>query len=62
MTRTTPPWPGEIDRHALEVEALLDLAPDLVERVAQFLLVEVADDVTERRVERDFAAGAHEPA
>ena len=35
----------ELDRHALEVEALADLAADLVERVAQLLLVEVADDV-----------------
>ena len=36
---------------ALEVEALLDLAPHLVERVAQLLLVEVAHDV-----ERDLPA------
>ena len=35
----------QVDGHALEVEALPDLAPDLVERVAQLLLVEVADDV-----------------
>ena len=35
----------QVDRHALEVVALADLAPDLVERVAQLLLVEVADDV-----------------
>ena len=40
---------------ALEVEPLLDLAPDLVERVAQLLLVEVADDV-----ERDVSC--HRPA
>ena len=40
---------GQIDGHALEIEALLDLAADLVERVAQLLLVEVADDV-ERHV------------
>src|SRR6185503_21196796 len=39
----------EVDGHALEVEALLDLAADLVERVAQLLFVEVADDV-ERHV------------
>ena len=36
---------GQVDRHALEVVALSDLAPDLVERVAQLLFVEVADDV-----------------
>ena len=40
----------EVDRHALEVVALADLAPDLVERVAQLLLIEVADDV-----ERDIS-------
>ena len=36
---------GQLDGHALEVEPRADLAPDLVERVAQLLLVEVADDV-----------------
>ena len=36
---------GQVDGHALEVEPGADLAPDLVERVAQLLLVEVADDV-----------------
>ena len=36
---------GQVDGHALEVEAGADLATDLVERVAQLLLVEVADDV-----------------
>ena len=35
----------QVDRDALEVEALADFAPDLVERVAQFLFVEVAHDV-----------------
>ena len=35
----------QVDGHALEVEPGADLAPDLVERVAQLLLVEVADDV-----------------
>src|SRR5262249_6248709 len=35
----------EVDRHALEVVALLDLAPNLIERIAQLLLVEVAHDV-----------------
>ncbi len=35
----------EVDRDALEVEALADLTPDLIERVAQFLFVEVAHDV-----------------
>ena len=43
----------EVDRHALEVVALPDLAPDLVERVAQLLFVEVADDV-----ERDVSCHA----
>ena len=41
---------GQVDRHALEVVALSDLPPDLVERVAQFLFVEVAHDV-----ERDIS-------
>ena len=36
---------GQVDGHALEVVALPDLATHLVERVAQLLLVEVADDV-----------------
>ena len=36
---------GQVDRHALEVVALADLAADLVERVAQFLFVEVAHDI-----------------
>ena len=36
---------GQVDGHALEVEPGPDLATDLVERVAQLLLVEVADDV-----------------
>src|SRR6185503_15356828 len=36
---------AELDGHALEIEPLADLAPDLVEGVAQLLLVEVADDV-----------------
>ena len=43
----------QVDRDALEVVALADLAPDLVERVAQLLLVEVAHDV-----ERDIACHA----
>src|SRR3954453_16331559 len=36
---------GQLDRDPLEVEPGADLAADLVERVAQLLLVEVADDV-----------------
>ena len=36
---------GELDGHALEVEPRPDLATNLVERVAQLLFVEVADDV-----------------
>ena len=35
----------QVDGDALEVEARADLATDLVERVAQLLLVEVADDI-----------------
>src|SRR6185437_492110 len=35
----------QVDRDALEVEPLAGLTPNLVESVAQLLLVEVADDV-----------------
>ena len=45
------PGLGQLDGCALEVEALSHLPPDLVERVAQLLLVEVA-----HHVERDVAS------
>jgi len=36
---------AQVDGDALEIEACADLTADLVQGVAQLLLVEVADDV-----------------
>ena len=47
----------EVDLGALEVEALLDLASDLVEGVPKLLLVEIAD-----HIERDVTGHARAPS
>ena len=47
----------EVDLGALEVEALLDLASDLVEGVPKLLLVEIAD-----HIERDVTGHEHAPS